>query len=464
MRKGLPTRGSLQIWLTVLVWSMVWNSRADLWVTGYYAGWNQSYLPPSKIDFSALTHVIHFSLVPKSDGTLNTNVNGLSPSYSTALVTQAHAAGVKAIICVGGASSETGFQGAAADAHRTNFINNLVNYMTAYNYDGIDLDWEPLPSTDFGLFTNLVNEIRTALNAFGTHKLLTVAAAAYPPYLDPPTAQFAMYASLQNQFDQINVMTYDLSGPYSGWVTWFNSPIYDGGYRFPSTGGLIPSTDGAVTNFIGQGISAGKLAIGIGFYGDVWAGGGGTSTGGAALPRQTWTTAPAMNQIAYHDLMSTLYQSNLYHWDSAAQAAYLSIDKPGATNDNFVTYDDEHTCQAKVSYARNHLLGGVMIWELGDGYRSTQPAGQQDTLLQSIMQTLKTPGITSIQRTGTDVYLSFASAPLGLYRVQWTSNLSSASWLTLTNNVPGTSGPMQIVDPGAVLNNSARYYRIQTPP
>ena len=62
----------------------------------------------------------------------------------------------------------------------------------------------------------------------------------------PAYAQPAMFASIQDQFDQINVMTYDLSGPYSGWVTWFNSPIQDGGYRFASTGGLVPSVDGAV--------------------------------------------------------------------------------------------------------------------------------------------------------------------------------------------------------------------------
>ena len=33
----------------------------------------------------------------------------------------------------------------------------------------------------------------------------------------------------------------------------------------------------------------------------------------------------------------------------------------------FVSYDDEHTCQAKVSYARDLGLGGVMIWEIGQG-------------------------------------------------------------------------------------------------
>ena len=62
-------------------------------------------------------------------------------------------------------------------------------------------------------------------------------------------------------------MTYDMAGTWPGWVTWFNSPIYDGGYRFPSTGGLIPSTDGMVNNFITAGVAPAKLAVGIAFYG-----------------------------------------------------------------------------------------------------------------------------------------------------------------------------------------------------
>ena len=106
-----------------------------------------------------------------------------------------------------------------------------------------------------------------------------------------------MVRLLQSRFDQINLMTYDLAGTWPGWVTWFNAPIYDGGYRFPSTGGLVPSTDGMVNSFIAAGVASGKLGIGIAFYGDLWAGGTGTSTGGAALPRQSWTTAPTNTAI-----------------------------------------------------------------------------------------------------------------------------------------------------------------------
>ena len=119
-------------------------TRGGLRVTGYYPGYRQGYYPPSSIDFSALTHIIQFSVAPNPDGTLNTATNGLTPAYSTSLVTAAHAAGCKALICVGGANSEAGFQGATAVSNLTAFIGNLTNFMATYHYDGVDLDWEPL--------------------------------------------------------------------------------------------------------------------------------------------------------------------------------------------------------------------------------------------------------------------------------------------------------------------------------
>lgn len=426
-------------------------ARADLWCTAYYPGWEQGVMPASSIDFTAVTDIIHFSLVPNSDGTLNSSANSLTSANSADIVSHAHAAGKKVLICVGGADSQTGFQGATSSANRGAFITNLVNFMSARGYDGIDIDWEPLDPSDANQYTNFVNGLRSALNVISPRPLLSAAIASPPT---PPT----LIAAVQSQFDQINLMTYDMSGPYPGWVTWFNAPIYDGGYRFLSTGGLVPSADGMVSSVTNAGVPPGKLGIGIAFYGWIWSGGTGTSTGGAALPRQSWTTVPSTTQLSYNAIISSYYQSNLYYWDATAQAAYLSIDNSGASNDKFISYDDERTCQSKVSYARNHHLGGVMIWELAQDHH----AGQADTLLQSIKQALATPGETAIQFNGRSIDLSFATAPLGAYRLQWSSNLNGGQWNTLAvTNIPGTGGVLHVEDPA---NQARRFYRVQTPP
>ena len=77
-------------------------SRADIWRTGYYPGYHQGTMPASNIDFVAITHVIHFSLVPRTDGSLDSTANVITPAYSQDVVSRAHAAGRKVLICVGG--------------------------------------------------------------------------------------------------------------------------------------------------------------------------------------------------------------------------------------------------------------------------------------------------------------------------------------------------------------------------
>lgn len=309
------------------------------------------------------------------------------------------------------------------------------------------------------MFTNLVNGLRSALNGFPQHKLITAAAGAYPPFGDPATAQYVMYASLQYQFDQINIMTYDLSGPYPGWVTWFNSPIFDGGYRFPSTSGLVPSINGAVNNFLSGGVAPSKLGIGIPFYGYVWSGGSGTTTGGVTQPRQAWTNAPSVSTPAYNSIVSGYYQSNLYRWDTNAQAAYLTISNVTSANDMFISYEDSRACQAKVSCARNRGLGGVMIWELAQDHQSGQP----DPLLQAVKQALDSPGPVAIQITNQNVMLTFTGVVLGSYRIQWTDALTNSAWNTLAvTNVSGTGQPLQIIDANP-LGQLQKFYRVQSP-
>ena len=426
------------------------NARAGLWNSAYYAGWMQSYLPAQQVDFTAMTHVIHFAVVPKADGSLDSDVNVITLANSTDVIARAHAAGVKVLISVGGENSASGFQGATSAANRPHFVTNIVNFVRSRGYDGVDLDWEPLNASDAGSFSNLANDLRTALNAFTPRPLLTVAVASQP----------SLFASLQTRFDQINLMTYSLSGPYTGWVTWFNAPIYDGGYRFPSTGQLVPSTDGMVSNFLANGVAASKLGIGISFYGYVWSGGTGTSTGGAALPRQSWTTAPSATEAAYSAIMSNYFQPQLYFWDTNAQSAYLSIDQIGSANDKFISYDDETSCRAKVAYANRKGLAGLIIWELGGGYRADQPSGQRDLLLQSVKQALANLfRITSLDLNDDAAVINFSTVAGFDYTIERADVLTPSSWSAVTSLTADAPGA-QVVDANAVSRSNG-FYRIR---
>lgn len=412
-------------------------------------------MPASSIDFTTITHVIHFSITPVPDGSLDIGANDLSPAKCSNLVTVAHAAGAKAIICVGGAGTEADFQGATTPANLPAFVSNLVNFVNLYGYDGLDIDWEPFLSTDATQYTSLIDALRAA-PGFPSNKLLTIAAPAYPSFGDSPTAEFTILASEQAKLDQINVMTYDLSGPYPGWVTWFNSPIFDGGFVFPGTSELVPSVQGAINNFTGNGVAPAKLGVGVPFYGYVWTGGPGVTR-----PRQSWpsTNVPTVSTPGYNTIISGYYRTNRYFWDTNAQAPYLSITNTPAANDMFISYEDASACQCKVSYVRNRGLGGLMIWELAQDFTPGQP----QPLLQAIKQSLATPSLTSVQENGGYVDFDFTSLPLANYRIQWSSNLSNSAWTTLTTNVHGTGGVLQYMDP-TPATQPQRFYRVQTPP
>lgn len=175
-------------------------SRADLWRTAYYAGYSSATLPVSDIDFTALTHIVHFSLLPNGDGTLNPSTNAITPQGTAELVSGAHAANKQVLICIGGAGSY--FPNAASTANVASFVSNLTNFMASGGYDGIDVDWEPLPDGDGLLYTNLIFKLRAALDGFSTHKLLI---SAVPPSVSP-----GIVGAVQDKLDQINLMTYDL--------------------------------------------------------------------------------------------------------------------------------------------------------------------------------------------------------------------------------------------------------------
>ena len=118
----------------------------------------------------------------------------------------------------------------------------------------------------------------------------------------------------------------------------------------------------------------GKLGIGIVFYAYVWT--------GATGPNQPITGVTVKPNMPYFEMMDTLYKPSAVHWHAAAQAPYLSLGQGG--QGKFVSYDNAQSIAAKIAWAKQKGLGGVIVWELGGGWRPQQPAGQKDELLQAI--------------------------------------------------------------------------------
>jgi chitinase len=345
--------------------------RSEFWVTAYYPVWEQrTNLPPKKIDYTAMTEIIQFSIMPTSTGDIDqTGYNAVTPSLSQDLVVRAHEAGDRVLICLGGANSEAALSTVIAPALQATFIGNLITFVKTRGYDGIDIDMEPVAAADTPNFVTFIQNLRSALNAVRPNMLLTAAAQPAVGLQQP------LFAQLQADFDQINVMTYDLSGPWPGFKSWYNSSLYDNGAQMLTSTVPYPSVTATLQHYCDAGVTPSKIGLGIAFYGYVW-----TGANGPTQDLQNVTVQP----VNYRSIMDQYYNPSDYLWDSTAHSPYLSITATDPSQSKFISYDDQQLCFEKVMYARQHHFGGVFIFELGGGFRPSQPPGSQDQLLQSV--------------------------------------------------------------------------------
>jgi len=361
----------------------------DIWVGAYMASWNHfappggnwGILPTEAIDWEAFTHMYYFAFSVNSDGTLSEikAFNNINPDRLNAIVSAAHEHDKPVLFSIGGYGNYDGFSAAIQPSTRSALINNLISILETWGFDGIDLDLEPINDRDIENYRNFVIELRNELNKRETPQLarpLLAAATIWKPDL---------FGSIHQYLDQINLMTYDYSGAWPGWVSWHNSPVSSSGLRFESNNRLVPSIEQSVKAYQEAGVPSSKLGIGIDFYGYVWRGGSGTSTGGVTKPGQSWDTPPTViDNVPYHTIISDYFQEKHYRWDNDANAAYLSIDSDLDSEDHFISYDDKISISSKFNYVRHNKLGGIFIWELSGGFQVDNPEGKRDKLLQKV--------------------------------------------------------------------------------
>lgn len=365
----------------------------DIWTGAYLASWehfapptgNWGHLPTGQIDWEAITHLYYFAITANYDGTLPDiePYQNMGPDRINAIINAAHQNNTPVLLSVGGWGNYEAFSSAISENWRKRFIYSLINMMTRWGFDGIDIDMEPIRDSDIDNYNAFISDLHAEAQKINTPlcdaPLLTAATSWQP----------GLFAGLQHYFDQINLMTYDFSGAWDGWVTWHNSPVYSGGLSFPGRDGELPSVDRQVQEFLSAGVDPGKLGIGIDFYGYIWKGGQGTDTGGATRPNQTWNTPPTVtDNVPYRTIMDNYFSEEAYHWDEAAGAAYLSIDQPGSSSDKFITFDDENVIKEKIGYLTEHQLGGVFVWELSGAYMPEKPPRERDLLLTYLKETV----------------------------------------------------------------------------
>jgi len=342
------------------------GAASGAWSMGYYASWAPDQYPIPEIEWSGLTHVAMAFYLPSQNGSMT--LAGGNPQLATDLIAAAHANGVKAVASIGGADSQAGFRAATASGSITTFADNLVSLMTTTGYDGIDVDWEPMDKADEPAVIDIAKRIRQARPG----ALITIPIGEINVNIPPDISGFAAIAAV---YDQLNIMSYGQAGAWSGWKSWHSSALYHTDSATPE------SIDSTVQLYLAANVPAAKLGIGIGFYGLCYSSpvtGPDQALNGATLIASDGT-------MSYANIMANYYSSGARQWDALARVPYLSFASAHAPDGcTYISYDDEQSIAEKGAYVKANGLGGVIQWELNEGYLSSAAAGQRNPLLKAI--------------------------------------------------------------------------------
>ncbi len=325
-------------------------------VTGYVFPQGRQ-IAPGDVDAGKLTR-INYAFARIQDGRI---VEGFpSDAVNLAQITalRRQNPGLAVLISVGGWSWSDGFSDVARTVqNRKVFVESVIDFLRRYQLDGLDVDWEypgqagaghPFRSADKQNFTRLLKDLRVRFSQEemkSHHRLyLTIAAGASQDYLEHTEMTRA-----QRYVDAVNLMTYDYYGPASDPVTGNHSPLMTD----PADPKAV-SADASVRAFMAAGVPAGKIVLGIPFYGRMW----------SDVPDVQHGLFQPGKPAATGDLPFSTVRTMLVgpgvtrFWDAAAQVPYLY----NPQTREFVSYEDAESAAAKCRYAVRHGLQGVMFW------------------------------------------------------------------------------------------------------
>ena len=265
---------------------------------------------------------------------------------------------LKILISIGGWTWSKNFSNATlTDTSTRNFALSAVDFVSKYNLDGIDIDWEyPGMIGDSNVYrpedkqhyTALFKELRDGLNSLSLTTQMkyyvTTAVGGSQSYIDHTEMD-----KVQQYADYINIMSYDYAG---GWdpISGHHTNLY-----VSSDDSSQYSAHRSVQAFIAAGVPAAKIVIGMAFYGKGWQM---ESTDNNGLYRKALRSSRGGG---YTYLKDSLINKNGYkeYWDARAKAPYLF----NAEKKIFISYDNERSVKEKCKYVKQHHLGGAMFWE-----------------------------------------------------------------------------------------------------
>ncbi len=221
---------------------------------------------------------------------------------------------------------------------REKLINNIMEIVSEYKLDGINIDFENMYEKDKKMFSRFIIELAPRLKEYG--KVLTVDVTA-------PDGS----ATWSLCYDR------NLIGKVADYVAFMAYDQYGTSSKKAGTTGGCDWVEVNINKFIGtqEEVPAEKLILGMPLYTRLW-----------------WNTADGSEEstaISMKNVNKYIPNGVQKQWDDNLKQNYVQYDKDGRTYKMWI--EDEQSAMARFELMKKYNLAGAAYWQKGyeyDGY------------------------------------------------------------------------------------------------
>ncbi|MFB6257117.1 MAG: glycosyl hydrolase family 18 protein [Flavobacteriales bacterium] len=318
-------------------------------------GWHPYWMGSSYTNYQwdLLTHFSYFSFeVDPNTGYPSTTHNWLSSSA----VDAAQSNGVKADLCVTLFSDHSTFFNSSTS--RQNLIDTLIALVQARNANGVNIDFESVPSSQATAYNNFLVNLANQMHNQVPDSEVSVA-------LFSVDWNNIFNISLLDQYlDHFIIMGYGYY--YSGSsVAGPTAPLYN-------FGSGTRNLSRTVNQYLKEGASRSKLVLGLPYYGYQW------ETASDQIPENTTSSGSSKTYTTIRDNVSGHYSDANKGWHFDSRSQYFVFQDGGTWNQCFV--DLARGLNERLDLIHRKGLAGMGIWALGydDGYTALWDEIQQN--------------------------------------------------------------------------------------
>ncbi len=310
-------------------------------------GWNPYWAGSAynNYQWNLLSDLCHFSYEVTASTGADASGSNAHNWLTDAAVTAAKNNGTKIHLCATLMSGHATFLGSSSAMNT--FITNIISLLNQRGANGVDIDFEGVPSAQSAAFTSFMQNLCNQVHAANSSYEVSIAL--------PAVDWSAVYdvATMKNFVDIFIIMGYDYY--YGGSSTAGPSdPLYnfETSYNYTLTK--------SITYYLNKGVPNSKLLLGLPYYGMEW------PTTALTIPASTSGSGSSKTFTVVKTNANGYYSNPQF--DATSYSIYYAFNNGG---DRQCFINSGYTMEKRFDVVNRFGIGGIGIWALGydDGYQ-----------------------------------------------------------------------------------------------